>query len=228
VVLIPFYCCGGVLVAVLIRSKAIEPVGPTPLPSVTQSIAPTQLAEGQQTATAITVALSATAPVVLIPTPTQLVLNSSPYDPSNANITPIGVAVNATDMIGLPTPIGMIPSCADFNGATNQSIRAVVPPGAATSAHIYCRVITNKYEIGVASVLARGVQVAVDVFALNGGSSVTRFNNPVYVCLQGGGVFIFLDANQSPRTPTQLTSVSDNGYQCANVPNAGTVVLVNQ
>jgi hypothetical protein len=216
VILIPFYCCGAVLVAVLLRGKAIEPAVPSVAPSEMPRVTPTESTDTAQTVTAVALALSATSTVVLLPTPTQLVLNSSPYDPSNTNTTPSGIVIVATDISGVPTPVGMIPDCADFNGSTNQAIRANVPSGSAGSAHIYCRVITDKYQIGVASVLARGVQIAVDVFALNGGSSVIRFNNPIYVCLQGSGVFIFLDANQSPRTPTQLISVADSGYQCAN------------
>ena len=213
------------MVVVLIRSKAVET--PPPTPTLVASMTPTQ--DLSQTATVIALALSATSTIVLQPTPTQLVLYSSPYDfTPNANGTSSGVVIVATDIIGPPTQPGQIPSCADFNGSTNQAIRASVPSGTTANGHIYCRVITDKYQIGVASVLARGVQIAVDIFALNGGTSVTVFNNPIYVCLQGSGAFIFLNANLSPRTPVQLTSVNDNGYQCANVPNAGTVVLVNQ
>lgn len=131
-------------------------------------------------------------------------------------------------ILGTATLIGQMPLCADFNGSTNPLILANVLAGSAASARIYCRIISDKYQIGVASVLARGVLVAVDIFALNGSLSVTHFNNPIFVCLQGSGAFIFLDANLSPRTPQQLTSVSQNGYQCANVPNAGTVVLTSQ
>ena len=232
VILIPFYCCGAVLVAVLLRGKAVESVVPTVAPTEMPRLTATESTDAAQTVTAVAMALSATATVELPPTPTQLVLNSSPYDPASAtnaaNGTPNGIVIVSTDITGVPAPIGLIPNCADFNGSTNQAIRANVPSGTAGSAHIYCRVITDKYQIGVASVLARGVQIAVDIFALNGGTSVIAFNNPIYVCLQGSGVFIFLDANQSPRTPAQLVSVADNGYQCANVPNAGTVVLVNQ
>jgi hypothetical protein len=152
------------------------------------------------------------------------VLGPTPFDSSN----PTPIVLTTSVPLGTATQVGQMPLCGDFNGSTNPIIRADVPSGTAAGARVYCRVISDKYQIGVPSVLSRGVLVAVDIFALNGGSSVTRFNNSIYVCLQGSGAFIFLDANQSPRSPQQLTSVSENGYQCANVSNAGTVVLVSQ
>lgn len=83
-------------------------------------------------------------------------------------------------------------------------------------------------EIGIAGLIDRGVQQAVDVFGmLPGGTSVVPFNSPVRVCLQGEGDVIFLSAADQPRVPTQLTSVIENGYSCADVPNSGTVVLVH-
>jgi hypothetical protein len=36
----------------------------------------------------------------------------------------------------------------------------------------------------------------------------------------------FRDATNAPRTTTPLTTTSQNGYTCAAIPNAGTVVLV--
>lgn len=229
--LTPCYCIGAVLVILLLRSTPSNPPSPTVVLATSTPNIVANTAEVPPTL------VPSQAPDVsteaLLPTPTQLVLFGTPAfgTPSDGSIT----NPNATPNLLTPpiafasfTPVGQMPLCADFNGSTNLSIRADVPAGTASGARVYCRLITDKYQIGVASVISRGVLVAVDIFALNGSSSVTRFNNPIRVCLQGTGAFIFLDANQSPRSPQQLTSVNQNGYQCANVPSAGTVVLTAQ
>ncbi len=128
------------------------------------------------------------------------------------------------------------PLCADLTGTTNPIVRADVPAGTVTNGWVYCRVIAQDGEfvemnqgaaaLGNADVLAQGVIHAVDVFGMSGGLGVADFNNPVNVCLQGSGRFLFLDARQSPRPVSQLPATSVGGYTCANIPSAGTVVLV--
>ncbi|GIV80965.1 MAG: hypothetical protein KatS3mg051_0319 [Anaerolineae bacterium] len=128
------------------------------------------------------------------------------------------------------------PLCADLTGTTNPIVRADVPVGTVTNGWVYCRVIAQDGEfvemnqgaaaLGNPDVLAQGVIHAVDVFGMSGGLGVAAFNNPVNVCLQGSGRFLFLDATQAPRTASQLPTISVGGYTCANIPNAGTVVLV--
>ena len=69
---------------------------------------------------------------------------------------------------------------------------------------------------------------AVDVFALHhDGLPTTFFNKPVLTCLQGSGVFLYLDATVSPRAVIELPVFARDGYTCASIPNAGTVVLVD-
>ena len=128
------------------------------------------------------------------------------------------------------------PLCADLTGATNPIVRADVPVGTVTNGWVYCRVIAQDGEfvgmnqgaaaLGNPDVLAQGVIHAVDIFGMSGGLGVAVFNNPVNVCLQGSGRFLFLDATQAPRTVSQLPATSAGGYTCANIPSAGTVVLV--
>lgn len=128
------------------------------------------------------------------------------------------------------------PLCADLTGTTNPIVRADVPVGTVTNGWVYCRVIAQDGEfvemnqgaaaLGNLAVLAQGVIHAVDIFGMSGGLGVAAFNNPVNVCLQGSGRFLFLDATQAPRTVSQLPATSAGGYTCANIPNAGTVVLV--
>lgn len=128
------------------------------------------------------------------------------------------------------------PLCADLTGTTNPIVRADVPVGTVTNGWVYCRVIAQDGEfvemnqgaaaLGNPDVLAQGVIHAVDIFGMSGGLGVAVFNNPVKVCLQGNGRFLFLDATQAPRSVSQLPATSAGGYTCANILNAGTVVLV--
>jgi len=218
VLMSPCYCIGAVVAILLLRASVVQP----PTPTIGSVATGTQIA--QVLPTLVPSPEPPTATIELLPTPTQLVLGATPFDLSG----PTPEVLSTSVVFSTASPVGQMPLCADFNGSTNPLILAVVPSGTATNARVYCRVITDKYQIGVASVLARGVLVAVDIFALSGSSSVTHFNNTIFVCLEGSGAFTFLDATQSPRAPQQLTSVSQNGYQCANVPNAGTVVLTSQ
>lgn len=61
---------------------------------------------------------------------------------------------------------------------------------------------------------------------LHSGLPQSQFNFPVTVCLQGSEKLLYLDATTIPRTVTELTGHTEQGYTCANIPNAGTVVLV--
>jgi hypothetical protein len=87
------------------------------------------------------------------------------------------------------------------------------------------QVQTSLAEIGVGSIIQRGVIQAVDLFGLlPNGVSATQFLQPVTVCLRGSGSVFLLSAND--RVPVLLPSDTGAGYTCASVPNAGTVVLV--
>ena len=220
----PCYCIAAVVAIVLIRSNANHPATPT------STTAPTAIAVAASATPLPTLTFTPEPPTAtfsLYAVPSSVGFGPTPFDISDS--TP-GVVVISTSVgsVGTATSVNQMPLCADFNGSTNPLILANVPDGTATNAKVYCRIITDKYQIGNASVLARGVLLAVDIFALSGSTSITHFNNPITVCLQGSGVFIFLDANQSPRAPVVLTSTNQNGYQCASVPNAGTVVLTSQ
>ncbi|MEB2288531.1 MAG: hypothetical protein OZ934_10500 [Anaerolineae bacterium] len=126
--------------------------------------------------------------------------------------------------------------CANLTGETNPIVRADIPSGTVTNGGVYCRVIAENgafvamhngaAAIGNADVLAQGVIHAVDVFGMAGGTGFVAFNNPIEVCLQGSGRFLFLNAATSPRALSQLPAYSQDGYTCASVPGAGTVVLV--
>ncbi len=126
-----------------------------------------------------------------------------------------------------------IPLCSDSSGTTNSIVRATVPGGTITNGSVFCRVIAQNStfiesadEVGIQTILDQGVVQAVDVFGLlAGGQSVVAFNDPVQICLAGSGAYYFIDASKSPRSAIQLPTQIINGYACASIPNAGTVVL---
>lgn len=123
-----------------------------------------------------------------------------------------------------------VPLCADFSGSTSPIVRADLTSGGVA---LYCRVLAENgtfvgagaAQIGDASVISRGVIQAVDIFAQNG---VTNIGNGVFVCLQGTGTLLFLNAAQAPRTPQATVSEVRDGYTCTGIPNTGTLVLVRQ
>jgi hypothetical protein len=72
-----------------------------------------------------------------------------------------------------------------------------------------------------------GIWQAVDVFGLTaGGNPVVPFNYPVYVCLSGTGTLYYADASNAPRVYGEIASSVQDGFTCASIPNAGTLVLV--
>jgi hypothetical protein len=81
-------------------------------------------------------------------------------------------------------------------------------------------------EIGNLDVINLGVIHAVDIFGMSGGLSVPNWNSSITACLQGTGRFFYLDALTAPRALSQLPATFENGYTCATVFHAGTVVLV--
>lgn len=124
--------------------------------------------------------------------------------------------------------------CADLNGETNAIIRARIPANTITNGSVFCRIIAENSqfredaaEIGITEVINQGVIQAVDVFGLlHDGVSQPHFNLPVTVCLQGSGRLFYLDATAAPRTVVELAGFAEGDYTCADIPNAGTVVLV--
>jgi len=145
-----------------------------------------------------------------------------------------GLSVQGIAVTGSVRANGNVPLCADFNGSTSPIVGAAFPPGMVSSGNVFCRVLVENRanmaanagsQIGVQSVLNAGVIQAVDIF-VQGGTGSAVFNVPAKVCLLGAGRYIYLDATQTPRVPQDLSASSENGYTCASIPNAGTVVLV--
>mgnify|MGYP001394906062 CR=1 FL=1 len=166
--------------------------------------------------------------IVYTPDPGYVGLDTFPYTAADE----FGASDEAVVSILVWQPV---PLCADFDGSTNEIIRADVPGGTVTDGSVFCRVLVENAlfvrlsaEVGKPEVLSRGVIQAVDVFALyHDGSPTAYFNHPISVCLQGSGVFLYLDATAAPRLVVELPVFLQSGYTCAAVPHAGTVVLVS-
>jgi hypothetical protein len=146
-----------------------------------------------------------------------------------------GVSVQGIAVAGSVAGGSNVPACADFNGSTSPIVGAAFPPGVVATGNVFCRVLVENRanvaanagsQIGVQSVLDAGVIQAVDIF-IQGGSGSANFSSPAKVCLLGEGRYLYLDATQTPRVPQDLSTSSENGYTCASIPNAGTVVLVS-
>lgn len=102
----------------------------------------------------------------------------------------------------------------------------------ATPENVFCRVLMRD-EAWVAnpgsvpqSIIDRGVIVAVEVFSMEGGDSISNLENPLPVCLNGRGRIFFLDAMETPRTERELSATTIGNYTCAFIPDPGTVALV--
>jgi hypothetical protein len=127
--------------------------------------------------------------------------------------------------------------CPDYNFQSESVVRSVT---ADQSMALGCNIlfengqpvqwlggsVTSSGNIGVQSVIDRGVLQAVDVF-LSGPNA--QFTGDAAVCLKGSGAMVFLAASGVPRTPQDLIAwqtPSFPGYTCATLYQPGTLVLV--
>ena len=76
----------------------------------------------------------------------------------------------------------------------------------------------NAGGIGIQSVLDMGFLDAIDVWGW--------VEQGVEVCFPQQGHIVFLDASTSPRTVTTIPYTYEDGYTCAHLTVAGTLVLV--
>ncbi len=110
----------------------------------------------------------------------------------------------------------------------NAAIRGYIPDNLTTSEGIpvtLCYgVLTDPSQYGVTD---RPVTMAVEVIAFTqtNNVSVAALNQPVKICLQGGGSLLYRDATGMPRAVTMLNATSEDGFTCGSIPNAGTVIL---
>jgi hypothetical protein len=146
--------------------------------------------------------------------------------------------VQTNQVISLPEP-PPAKLCVDMNFEANGVVRAQAEDERDRTA-INCRLIvenerflafnggalTGPEQIGNASVTARGVIQAVDVFSPSGSG---QFNAGVAVCLRGIGALVSLDASTSPRSVIEMTEWRTDafvGFTCGTLYGPATLVLV--
>ena len=114
-------------------------------------------------------------------------------------------------------------------GATNGATQEVAAPGQmsmrgvqvaaemglGSGIHFKRLTVAN---VGIQSVVDRGVLDVVDVWGYA--------NQNFEVCFAQSGTIVFLDAAASPRTEISVSSYLRDGYTCATMNRAGTMVLV--
>lgn len=97
----------------------------------------------------------------------------------------------------------------------------------------YCRVLMQNggvvsYSGAIPSeLIGLGVQLAVDIYRLQGGQTVNTFDTYSQICLQGIGRFFYMDGRNMPRYSVEMPSEQHNGMTCAWIPAPGTVILTN-
>lgn len=91
------------------------------------------------------------------------------------------------------------------------------------------QVKTQLAEIGNMELIQRGIIQAVDVVGMfPQGETWRQFRTPVRVCLRGEGDIQFLDSSGLTRSLRTLSTVVDDGmegFDCADISNAGMVIL---
>jgi len=153
---------------------------------------------------------------------------------------PVGMAlpaVQVTVQTEYPQP-PPVPYVDDWNFIDDVPVRTA----AAHSTHdlVHVRLIVENYHyvmwlgadlyhsghIGNMDVINRTIIQAVDVYTIEW---MPAFDGDVAICLLGMGEMWFLDANQAPRVPRQLTgwmTPAYPGYTCATLYWPGTLALV--
>ena len=127
-----------------------------------------------------------------------------------------------------PAPVVLSPDLTALGCVLTQEVLAPTAPD-----NTYCRVLMkNGAVVGYSgavpqSLIDLGVIVAVDVYRLDGGQSITEFSNYTQVCLAGQGRLFYLDARTAPRVQVELQTENVDGFTCGWIPAVGTLVLTN-
>lgn len=97
----------------------------------------------------------------------------------------------------------------------------------------YCRVLMKNggvvsYPGAVpTNLVGLGVILAVDVYQLQGGSTVNTFPSYAQICLAGNGRLFYMDGRNAPRFAIELASETVNGLTCGWIPAPGTLILTH-
>jgi len=159
-----------------------------------------------------------------------------PITTTNLIITELRGDGESLNLGGITCPTGVV------TPPTIPSVSAVTVLGCALDTsdgveianapdNTYCRVLMKNggvvsYSGAIpADLIALGVILAVDVYRLEGGKSITSFPDYARICLAGEGRLFYLDARTSPRSQTELATESVDGLTCGWIPATGTLIL---
>ena len=169
----------------------------------------------------------------------NVTVTEQPVDPTQPPSTPVPQPTQDPNVVIYTEEDhrrAQAPLCMDLSGQTSPAVRAAVPDGAVPGGNVYCRVLAqdgvfpnpiDSARVGDPGLIEYGIITAVDVFGVtSNGFADPTFEHAVTVCLQGTGRFIFLSALNSPRTTYEPPSFVQDGYTCAAISSAGTVVLI--
>jgi hypothetical protein len=241
--LLPCYCVAAGLLAVnqtkpalVTRTAETTAIAGLPDASVQPSLRPsiTPFGRDQTLVPTATLALQSTPVQLATPLPYVTYDSNALFGTPNNGVVDPNANGAGEILIGTPsdgslgTGVSLL-ACPGDDGQGSNTIQTSVGVNALIGGTIYCKTIKDPYKIGVQAVLDRGVKVAIEIFALrDGGASITRFSQPIRICLQGEGAYIFLDANDSPRQPRELPAELNGTYICGTINSAGLVVLTER
>jgi predicted outer membrane repeat protein len=78
------------------------------------------------------------------------------------------------------------------------------------------------------NLIGLGVIMAVDVFRMDGGRSITEFPTYGRICLRGNGRMFYMDSRNAPRYPIEMSTERVDGMTCAWIPAPGTLILTER
>ncbi|MEO0562349.1 MAG: hypothetical protein AAF125_09545 [Chloroflexota bacterium] len=132
---------------------------------------------------------------------------------------------------GVPLGPGTL---AELSSLPNTVIIGEAPGGTVPNGDVFVKVIVVNGQltadagtIGDPALLEQSLGNGAELFGLGGGGvPASDFTSSVRVCLRGSGSFNYRDATASPRQTVILPTTDQDGFTCAFIPNAGTIVLV--
>ncbi|MCL4254402.1 MAG: hypothetical protein KJ043_11570 [Anaerolineae bacterium] len=145
------------------------------------------------------------------------------------NLTLPSVTCTATTPPVAPAPAPILPPDPTALGCElTSNINLANAPD-----NTYCRILMKDgavigYSGAIpAQLINLGVILAVDVYRLEGGRSLTEFPNYARVCLSGQGRLFYMDSRNAPRVSIELQSENVDGLTCGWIPAPGTLILTN-
>lgn len=116
----------------------------------------------------------------------------------------------------------------------NTVVRGVATNETVPNGDVYVQVIafggtlvSGSEQVGDNALLLQSIETGAEVRGLTVvGGSVSTFNGNVTICLLGFGTFYYRDATLMPRETVILPATFDGRFTCAQIPNAGTVILI--